>query len=79
MPSPQQSMITTEQKALLLDAVKQLPEDFREVVILRDMQEHSYEDIAEMLEVPVGTVRSRLHRGRSLLRERLLPMIDPHG
>jgi RNA polymerase sigma-70 factor (ECF subfamily) len=77
MLTPEQELVTREQKELLLAAVANLPEDYREVVILRDMQEHSYEDIAELLLVPVGTVRSRLHRARSLLRERLLPIIGP--
>jgi len=77
MLTPEQDLVTREQKELLLAAVANLPEDYREVVILRDMQEHSYEDIAELLLVPVGTVRSRLHRARSLLRERLLPIIGP--
>ena len=41
---------------------------YREVVVLADMQDASYEEIAETLDIPVGTVRSRLHRGRTELR-----------
>jgi RNA polymerase sigma-70 factor, ECF subfamily len=52
-------------------ALESLPEEFRTVVILCDIEELSYEEIAEFLQIPVGTVRSRLHRGRKLLYARL--------
>lgn len=53
-------------------AIARLPEDFRTVVILCDIEGLSYEEIAEFVDCPVGTVRSRLHRGRKLLRDSLL-------
>jgi RNA polymerase sigma-70 factor, ECF subfamily len=53
-------------------AIAHLPEDFRTVVILCDIEGLTYEEIAEFLAVPLGTVRSRLHRGRHLLRGRLI-------
>jgi RNA polymerase sigma-70 factor (ECF subfamily) len=49
-------------------ALEQLPEQFRTAVILRDIEDLSYEEIARVLEVPIGTVMSRIHRGRGLLR-----------
>ncbi len=52
-------------------AVADLPDEFRLAVLLRDMQGLSYEEVAETLEIPVGTVRSRLHRGRQLLQAAL--------
>ena len=52
-------------------AIAGLPEKFKSVIVLRDVQELPYEEIAEALEIPVGTVRSRLHRARGLLFERL--------
>jgi RNA polymerase sigma-70 factor (ECF subfamily) len=52
----------------LCRALEGLPEVFRVAVILRDVQEFSYEEIAQILEVPIGTVMSRIHRGRALLR-----------
>lgn len=52
-------------------ALRTLPEDFRAAVVLCDVVGLSYEEIAEALEVPVGTVRSRIHRGRRLLRSAL--------
>jgi RNA polymerase sigma-70 factor (ECF subfamily) len=56
----------------VLRAIDQLPIDFRLVVILADLQEFSYKEIAEILDCPVGTVMSRLYRGRKLLQKSLL-------
>ncbi len=53
-------------------AIDMLPEEFREVIILCELEGHTYEEIAQIIGIPVGTVRSRLHRGRLLLRERLI-------
>jgi RNA polymerase sigma-70 factor, ECF subfamily len=52
-------------------AISTLPENYREVVILCELEEMSYEDAASALDCPVGTVRSRLHRARALLVEKL--------
>jgi RNA polymerase sigma factor (sigma-70 family) len=54
------------------DALRALPEDYRAAVVLCDVVGLSYTEIADSLEVPVGTVRSRIHRGRALLREVLV-------
>jgi RNA polymerase sigma-70 factor, ECF subfamily len=56
----------------VLRSIDALPIDFRLVVILADLQEFSYKEIAEILDVPVGTVMSRLYRGRKLLQKNLL-------
>ncbi len=53
------------------DALLELPYEFREAVVLCDIVGLSYEEIADAVMVPVGTVRSRIHRGRRQLRERL--------
>ena len=55
----------------LVRALEELPEPFRTAVVLRDVEELRYEEIARALEIPVGTVMSRIHRGRAWLRERL--------
>ncbi len=60
-------------------AVADLPEDFRTVVILCDIEGLSYEEIAEFVDIPLGTVRSRLHRGRKLLRGKLLDYARKRG
>ena len=52
-------------------ALRRLPEDFRAAVVLCDVVGMSYEEIGDALEIPVGTVRSRIHRGRRMLRSLL--------
>jgi RNA polymerase sigma-70 factor (ECF subfamily) len=54
-------------------AVEAIPEPFREAIVLRDLEELSYGEIAEVTGVPIGTVMSRLSRGRSILAKELLP------
>jgi RNA polymerase sigma-70 factor (ECF subfamily) len=55
----------------VIAALDKLPQNFRAVVLLADVEEFSYKEIAEMLDVPMGTVMSRLNRGRKLLRTEL--------
>ena len=61
------------------DAVENLPTQYREVVLLADVQGFSYKEIAEILEVPDGTVMSRLHRGRAKLQKDLLEFASKRG
>lgn len=63
----------------VVSAVDRLPSDFRTVVILCDIEDFTYEEIAEFVDCPVGTVRSRLHRGRRLLREYLGSYAQENG
>ena len=65
-PTPQN--ITEEE---VLKALNRLPQQFQEVVILSDVEDMTYKEIAEALSIPTGTVMSRLHRGRRLLRAEL--------
>jgi RNA polymerase sigma-70 factor (ECF subfamily) len=60
-------------------AIATLPENYREVVVLCELEEMSYEEAAMALECPVGTVRSRLHRARSLLLEKLREPVMERG
>ncbi len=55
----------------ITEAVNALPLPFRTVFLLCDMEGFSYEEIAKIMDIPVGTVRSRLHRGRNMLKEKL--------
>lgn len=63
----------------ILRELDALPEEYRLAVALCDIEEMSYADAAIALETPIGTVRSRLFRGRRLLRSRLVHCIDPTG
>ncbi|HTK81029.1 MAG TPA: sigma-70 family RNA polymerase sigma factor [Bacteroidota bacterium] len=60
-------------------AIESLPEDFRTVVILCDIEGLSYEEISEFVDCPIGTVRSRLHRGRKMLRAKLFDYAKKRG
>lgn len=55
----------------IVDALAEVPHDFRDVVVLVDIGDFSYADAAQILDIPVGTVMSRLHRGRRLLKKEL--------
>jgi RNA polymerase sigma-70 factor, ECF subfamily len=60
-------------------AIGELPEKFKSVIVLRDIEDLPYEEIAESLAIPVGTVRSRLHRARAFLFGRLKAYAKSHG
>jgi RNA polymerase sigma-70 factor (ECF subfamily) len=60
-------------------AIDSLPEDFRSAAALYFLQDLPYQEIAEILGVPIGTVRSRLHRGRALLQQKLWALAVDHG
>lgn len=66
---PQEILEAKERKRLLTEAMKKLPEDARALIILRDMQQLSYDEIAQILSLPLGTVKSRLSRARDKLSE----------
>lgn len=83
-PAPALRLEREELRKVLGRALKKIPDDFRAAVVLRDVEGLEYEAIAEVLEVPVGTVRSRLHRGREALREIITrmygtPVLDTAG
>jgi RNA polymerase sigma-70 factor (ECF subfamily) len=63
----------------MLAALAEVPEDFRAVVLLVDVEEFSYKEAAGILNTPIGTVMSRLSRGRRLLRERLSGVAQSYG
>lgn len=63
----------------ILSALDALPEEFRLIVILSDVEELSYKEIAETVGCPIGTVMSRLHRGRRLLKSRLIEQARAYG
>lgn len=66
---PEKQAVASEQRRVLNSAIADLPEDMRSAIVLRDVQGFSYEEIAEMLEVNIGTIKSRISRGREKLRQ----------
>lgn len=68
---PEFAMETSERQTLVRKALAELPEDYRIVLVLKEIDGLKYEEISEIVECPIGTVRSRIHRGRIELRDRL--------
>jgi RNA polymerase sigma-70 factor (ECF subfamily) len=71
--SPHECLVQRQRSQALANALQQLPEKHRTVLLLYDLQGHSYEDVAYVIHVPVGTVKSGLNRARALLRKQLEP------
>lgn len=63
----------------VVSAMDSLNEEFRTIIILSDLEELTYEEIAEILDIPLGTVRSRLHRARKAMQEKLYDFAVQHG
>jgi RNA polymerase sigma-70 factor (ECF subfamily) len=72
-PSPEEEVFRKADINRVRTAVEAIPEPFREAVVLRDLEDLSYAEIAEVTGAPVGTVMSRLARGRAMLAKELLP------
>ncbi len=75
-PSPSPAALTEERERaqILQEAIQSLPEYQRAMVVLYHTQQQSYEEIAEAMDLPIGTVKSRLNRARLALKEKLTPM-----
>jgi RNA polymerase sigma-70 factor (ECF subfamily) len=65
--------------AAILEALDQIPKDYRSVVLLVDVEEFAYKEVAEIMGIPIGTVMSRLSRGRGLLRKHLADVARSYG
>lgn len=75
-PGPESQILLKERSTKITDALKKIPEEFRAPIVLVDMGDFSYAEAAEILSCPVGTVRSRLSRGRRLLHKHLQGYMD---
>lgn len=76
-PTPEEEVFRKADVRRIRAAIEAIPEPFREAIVLRDLEDLSYSEIAEVTGVPVGTVMSRLSRGRSMLAKELLPAEEP--
>ncbi|MGH1408240.1 MAG: RNA polymerase sigma factor RpoE [Aeromonas sp.] len=74
--TPENLALTDEIKRTVFAAIEALPEDLRTAITLREMEGLSYEEIAEIMDSPVGTVRSRIFRARSAIDKMLQPLIE---
>lgn len=72
-PSPEEALYRHELARLLHDAIATIPEPHREPFVMREIEHLTYDEIAERLSIPAGTVKSRLNRARHHLRTALLP------
>ena len=72
-PGPVEQLLTQETQQAMNDAVQSLPPEFRQVFVLRDIEELSNSEVAEILDLSVAAVKSRLHRARLKVRDRLTP------
>jgi RNA polymerase sigma-70 factor (ECF subfamily) len=69
---PVRELEREQAKRLLRDALEELPEEYREVIVLRELEELSYQEIARTMQIPIGTVMSRLSRARKMLYRAIL-------
>lgn len=72
---PADDLIRSEADRRVLEALAELDEEFRAVAVLRDMEDMDYGQISQVLDIPVGTVKSRLYRARCLLQEKLKDLV----
>jgi RNA polymerase sigma-70 factor (ECF subfamily) len=77
--APEKNLLRQELKETLGEAISQLPETYRSVVLLRDLEELSTEETAQILELSTDVVKTRLHRGRLAIREKLDDYMRKHG
>ena len=70
--NPEEEVITQDSLRIVKEEIGNLPEDYREILVLRDIQGLSYNEIADMLKISLSNVKVRIHRGREFLKNRLL-------
>ena len=73
--SPEKLLLTNEIKKVIFDTIEQLPEDLRTAINLRELEGLSYEEIAHIMDCPVGTVRSRIFRARDAVEKKIKPLL----
>ena len=74
--TPEGRMLTSEIENTVYKAIKELPEDLKTAITLRELEGMTYEEIANVMECPIGTVRSRIFRARETIDKHLKPLLD---
>jgi RNA polymerase sigma-70 factor (ECF subfamily) len=74
--TPEEAYIRTEKKRLILKTINELNEEYKTAIVLRDIQGFSYEEIANILCCSIGTVKSRINRGRNILKDKLRTVLE---
>lgn len=74
--SPEHELLREEIEQTVHDAIEALPDDLKEAITLRELEGMSYEEIAQAMDCPIGTVRSRIFRAREAIDHRLRPLLD---
>lgn len=74
--SPEKLLLTNEIKKVIFDTIEQLPNDLRTAINLRELEGLSYEEIAHIMDCPVGTVRSRIFRARDAVDKKIRPLLQ---
>src|SRR5262249_9388825 len=77
--TPEGVALTEEIRTTVEKAIEQLPEDLRTAIVLRELEGMSYEEIAEAMDCPVGTVRSRFFRAREAIDKRVKPLLEEYS
>lgn len=77
--TPEREVLTSELEKTIFQVMNELPPDLREAITLREIEGLSYEEIAEVMDCPVGTVRSRIFRAREAIDNSLAPMLDDNS
>ena len=78
-PNPETALLLAERTEVLTKTLAELPTEYREALVLRELEQLSYREIADIAGIPLGTVMSRLSRARQQLRQTLLDCIEPTG
>jgi len=74
--SPEEILAANNLREMIFESLSNLPEDIRTAISLREFEGLSYEEISEVLDCPIGTVRSRIFRGREIIQEKISPLLD---
>lgn len=74
--SPENEILSGELKKVVFDTINGMPEDLKNAITLRELEGLSYEDIAEVMGCPVGTVRSRIFRAREIIENKIQPLMQ---